>query len=406
MSNTILTDEFFDGLTTSTKDVSEAETLPPACYTSEEFFEFEKEALFNKEWLCVGRVDWVKNPGDYFTTTHIGEPLVIARTREGELKAMSSVCQHRAMLVAEGHGNTKAFVCPYHHWTYALDGRLMAAPAMAKTCGFNRDDIRLPEIRTEIWEGFIFVNFDEDAPPLAPRLKTVSDALANYDLANAEGAMPDEPMSFPWNWKVMMENNNDGYHANKLHHGPLHDFIPSELATFPDMPEGSAGYLRYNGTLHPDAAFNPLQRAVLPVFPNLTDEDRHRAMFANIPPTLSLVVTSDMIIYLILHAETANTHSMTIGWLVAPGTMSEPLFQERLDMNMRSAMEITEQDLHVDKLVQVGLKSRFAIRGRYSWQERAQSDLNQWLVSRYLKTWNSKKSPADLSPAKVIKQTA
>ena len=145
---------------------------------------------------------------------------------------------------------------------------------------------------------------------------------------------------------------------------------------------------------------------MLPVFPKLTDEDRNHAMFANIPPTLSLVVTSDMIIYLILHAETANTHSMTIGWLVAPGAMSEPLFQERLDMNMRSAMEITEQDLHVDKLVQVGLKSRFAIRGRYSWQERAQSDLNQWLVSRYLETWNSKKSHADQSPAQVVKQTA
>lgn len=199
--------------------------------------------------------------------------------------------------------------------------------------------------------------------------------------------MPDAPQSYPWNWKVMMENNNDGYHATRLHKGPLHDFIPSELASFPEMPEGSAGYLRFNGTLHPDAAFNPLQRAVLPVFPKLTAEERHRAMFANIPPTLSLVITSDMVIYLILHAESANSHSMTIGWLVAPGAMSEPLFQERLDMNMRTAMEITEQDLHVDKLVQIGLKSRFAIRGRYSWQERAQSDLNHWLVSRYQATW-------------------
>jgi hypothetical protein len=166
------------------------------------------------------------------------------------------------------------------------------------------------------------------------------------------------------------------------------------------MPEGSAGYLRYNGTLHPDAAFNPLQRAVLPVFPKLTDEERNRAMFANIPPTLSLVVTTDMVIYLILHAESANAHSMTIGWLVAPGAMSEPLFAERLDMNMRSAMEITEQDLHVDKLVQVGLKSRFAVRGRYSWQERAQSDLNLWLVSRYQDTWKRMKAPLN-TPVKI-----
>ena len=392
MSSKILTDAFFEGFNSSLGDVTEAETLPPACYTDDDFFEFEKDALFNREWLCVGREDWVKNPGDYFTATHIGEPLIISRTREGELKAMSAVCQHRAMLVAEGRGNTKAFVCPYHHWTYGLDGRLVGAPAMSKTCGFDRNDVGLPEIKTEIWEGFIFVNFDEDAAPLAPRLTTVSEALANYDLPNAEGAVPDEPQSYPWNWKVMMENNNDGYHATRLHKGPLHDFIPSELATFPDMPEGSAGYLRFNGTLHPDAAFNPLQKAVLPIFPKLTAEERHRAMFANIPPTLSLVVTSDMIIYLILHAESAGQHSMTIGWLVAPGAMSEPLFQERLDMNMRTAMEITEQDLHVDKLVQIGLKSRFSVRGRYSWQERAQSDLNHWLVSRYQQEWQRRKA--------------
>lgn len=392
MSTNILTDAFFEGFNSSLGDVTEAETLPPACYTDEEFFEFEKDALFNREWLCVGREDWVKSPGDYFTTTHIGEPLIISRTREGELKALSAVCQHRAMLVAEGRGNTKAFVCPYHHWTYGLDGRLVGAPAMSKTCDFDRNDVGLPEIKTEIWEGFIFVNFDADAPPLAPRLTTVSEALANYDLPNAEGAVPEEPQSYPWNWKVMMENNNDGYHATRLHKGPLHDFIPSELATFPAMPEGSAGYLRFNGTLHPDAAFNPLQKAVLPVFPKLTPEERHRAMFANIPPSLSLVITSDMVIYLILHAESANSHSMTIGWLVAPGAMSEPLFQERLDMNMRTAMEITEQDLHVDKLVQIGLKSRFSVRGRYSWQERAQSDLNHWLVARYQQEWQRRKA--------------
>ena len=149
MSRTIFNDEFFEGLQSSLGDVTEAETLPPACYTDEEFFEFEKDALFNREWLCVGREDWVKNPGDYFTTTHIGEPLIISRTREGELKAMSAVCQHRAMLVAEGRGNTKAFVCPYHHWTYSLDGHLVGAPAMSKTCSFDRNDVGLPEIKTE-----------------------------------------------------------------------------------------------------------------------------------------------------------------------------------------------------------------------------------------------------------------
>lgn len=391
MSSQIFNDEFFASFGTSVGDVTEAETLPPECYTDQAFFEFEKEALFNHEWLCVGREDWAKSTGDYFTASHIGEPVIIARTREGGLKAMSAVCQHRAMLVAEGHGNTRGFVCPYHHWTYSLDGRLVGAPAMNRTCDFRRDDIRLPEIRTEVWQGFVFINFDPDAAPLTPRLATVSDALAHYELAKAEGPFPEAPTRFPWNWKVMMENNNDGYHANRLHHGPLHDFIPSELAEFPEVPPESAGYLRFNGTLHPDAAFNALQKAVLPIFPALTEADRNRAVFANIPPTLSLVLTSDMVIYLILHAEDAGHHSMTMGYLVAPGAMAEPLFAERMEMNMKAAMEITAQDLHVDGLVQVGLNSRFAARGRYSWQERAQRDLNVWLVQRYQNAWQHRK---------------
>lgn len=390
----IFTDTFFKGLDSSVKDVTEAETLPPECYTDPAFFEFEKEALFNHEWLCVGRESWVTEPGDFFTVKHVDEPLIICRTKEGELKALSAVCQHRAMLVAEGRGNAKSFLCPYHHWTYALDGRLIGAPAMGKTCGFDRDDIRLPEIKTEVWEGFVFVNFDMDAPPLAPRLTQISDALQNFELSKAEGPVPEEPQSYPWNWKVMMENNNDGYHATRLHKGPLHDFIPSEMASFPPPPEGAAGYLRFNGTLHQDAAFNPLQKAILPVFPKLTDEERNRAMFANLPPTLSLVITADTVIYIILYADSAESHRATIGTLVAPGAMDEPLFDKRLKFNFDAAMEINDQDMHVDELVQVGLRSRFAIRGRYSWEEGAQRELNVWLVERYQRAWDKMRTKA------------
>jgi phenylpropionate dioxygenase-like ring-hydroxylating dioxygenase large terminal subunit len=124
----LVTDSFIRSLASSAVDLADAQTLPPECYTSAEFYEFEKEALYNHEWLCVGRADWVANPGDYFTTTLVGEPVVVARTLEGEIRAMSSVCQHRAMLVAEGHGNARGFLCPYHHWSYTLDGRLVAAP--------------------------------------------------------------------------------------------------------------------------------------------------------------------------------------------------------------------------------------------------------------------------------------
>jgi phenylpropionate dioxygenase-like ring-hydroxylating dioxygenase large terminal subunit len=388
----VLNDAFFASLSSSVRDVTEAQTLPPACYVDAGFYEFEKEAVFNHEWLCVGREDWVKEPGDYFTSQIIDEPIVVARTRKGELKAMSSVCQHRGMLVAEGSGNTRGFVCPYHHWTYGLDGHLVNAPAMERTCDFDKATVGLPNFRVEVWQGFVFINFDAEAAPLAPRLTALDAVLAPYDLANAEGPRPQPAGRFDWNWKVMFENNNDGYHASRLHQGPLHDFIPSHLAVFPQLPDDTAGYYRLNGTLHPDASFNATQKALLPVFPKLDAEDRGRMLFANIPPTLSLVVTADMVIYLILRADGPETHEMDTGVLFAPGAMETPGFEHRLHMNMAAANEIIAQDLHVDKLVQVGLRSRFAPRGRYSWQEGAQQAFNSWLTPRYQDCWRRRKT--------------
>jgi phenylpropionate dioxygenase-like ring-hydroxylating dioxygenase large terminal subunit len=383
----LLNDEFFASLDSSVLDVNEAQMLPPACYVSDEFFEFEKKAIFDHEWLCVGREQWALNPGDYFTSSHIGEPIVVVRGRDNVLRAFSNVCQHRGMIVAEGHGNTRSLLCQYHHWAYGLDGKLIGAPAMEQARGFDKSCIGLPELKMEIWQGFVFINFDEEAPALAPRLKDLTAALANYELVTAEGTFPDPPSKLAWNWKIMMENNNDGYHANKLHAGPLHDIVPSQMSVFPDLPEDSAGYFRYNGTKVPEAGFNPTHRALLPIFPKLTAEDRKRFIFANIPPTLSLVLMHDQVTYMILHAVSTNELEMTRGALFAPGAMQQALFEERVAMVGPSIRSIVAQDLHVDSLLPIGLRSRFANRGRYSWQERAQRELNRWLVQRYKRAW-------------------
>jgi nitrite reductase/ring-hydroxylating ferredoxin subunit len=388
-----LTDAFIDGLASSALDLDQAETLPPACYTDQAFYDFEKAALFDREWLCVGREDQAREPGDYFTTHVVGEPIVVARGRDGVLRAMSSVCQHRGMLVAEGAGNTRGFVCPYHHWVYGLDGRLVNAPAMERTCAFDKRAIALPAFRLETWLGFVFINFDAKAAPLGPRLAKVAKAIEGYDLGAAQLATT-MTGQFAWNWKVMFENNNDGYHASKLHRGPLHDFVPSELAVFPPSDPADAGFLRFNGTLHPDASFNPTQKAVLPIFPGLSTEDRGRMTFANVPPTLSLVLTSDLVIYLILRATGPETMEQDTGILVAPGAMDDPAFPHRLEMIMTSAGKIIAQDMHVDAQVQIGLRSRFAPRGRYSWQEGAQGQFNRWLVARYQDQWARMRGPA------------
>jgi phenylpropionate dioxygenase-like ring-hydroxylating dioxygenase large terminal subunit len=391
MSRSVLNDAFFESFSSSVCDLAEAESLPPACYVDPDFFAFEKETLFFKEWLCVGRESWVKKAGDYFTAKHVGEPLVITRTLDGEIAAMSAVCRHRAMLVAEGCGNARSLVCPYHHWVYALSGELVGAPAMSKTAKFDKAEHGLPRLKVEVWQGFIFVNFDADAAALAPRLKDLEEVVRHYRLAELTGPNPAPANRLHWNWKVMFENNNDGYHANRLHRGPLHDIVPSSLAGFPDLCPESAGYYRTNGSTIPDASFNPTHKALFPVFPQLTDEERQRVVFVNVPPSLSLVMNADMVLYLIIQAEDADHHSLVMGSLVTEEAMGNPMFERLMKFNLDSVQEIVEQDLHVDALVQQGLKSKFAPRGRYSWQEGAQRQLNVWLVNRYKPAWDAYK---------------
>lgn len=399
---TLLNDQFFDSFASSVLPTEDAETLPPEIYHSEEFYRFEKEALFYREWLCVGREEWAEAAGDYFTASHANEPIIVARDREGNLQAMSAVCQHRAMLVAEGQGNARAFICPYHHWTYDLDGKLVGAPAMNKTCNFDKAKNNLPKLKVETWHGFVFVNFDPEAESLIDRLAPLDAVVANYDLESLRGTPP-VVETFAWNWKVQFENNNDGYHASRLHQG-LHDYIPSSKASFPEVPKGTAGYYRLNGTLHKNAAFNPTEKALFPVFPKLTEEEQNRLLFVNLPPSLSLVITNDVAIYIIMDAVSATTHRVTFGSLYVPEALEDPLFETKAEVTSKYTNAIFAQDLHTDLLVQQGLESRFAPRGRYSWQEDAQRQFNVWLVDRYMAEWNRRRGPA--APVTQLRATS
>jgi phenylpropionate dioxygenase-like ring-hydroxylating dioxygenase large terminal subunit len=376
-------DRMLNELDSSICEVDAAETLPPAFYTSPLFFEFEKEALFRREWLCVGRESWIQKPGDYFTTSHIGEPIVVVRSGAGEVIAMSSVCQHKAMFVAEGSGNARTFVCPYHHWTYSLEGQLVHAPEMERARNFDKKCIHLARFKVEVWLGFIFITFDSDAAPLAPRLSVLTAELENFEIATLVGPAPATAIKSTWNWKIIIENSNDGYHANRLHHGPLHDLVPSDRCSFPELPADAAGYFRYNGSTHKDVGFNPTQHALFDVFPKLTEAERNRALFSIVPPSLILFTLSDMVFYSIVRAEAVDLVYQDTGILVAPGSMRNALFKERFDMFIRTSQEVVAQDRHVDALVHVGLQSRYAVRGRYSWQEETQRVFNNWLVRCY-----------------------
>ena len=118
-----------DGLEASDRPVESARVLPPEAYRSAAFHEFEMAAVYMRSWLCVGRAQQIPNTGDYMALTLAAEPILVVRGNDGEVRAMTAVCRHRGhVLKEECAGNTRAFTCPYHRWTYGLAGEFVGAP--------------------------------------------------------------------------------------------------------------------------------------------------------------------------------------------------------------------------------------------------------------------------------------
>ena len=336
-----------------------------------------------REWLAVGRAERIPASGDWFTVDLMDEPIIVVRDKEGSVRAMSAVCQHRAMQVCEGEGNSSTFKCPYPHWIYGQDGRLLGSPAMERTADFDKAEYGLPPLAVEEWQGFIFVNFDTAAAPLAPTLERYEPYLQNFDLADAVCPGTFTLTDLPWNWKVMFENFNDGYHANRLHQY-LQDFCPSDMSAFPVPWDDDSGVIfRTGGYTHIDGGFNATHRVIMDVFPKLTDEERTQSTFALIPPVLCLGTAPDQCFFFLIRPTGPETIDVEIGYIFHPSALDDPLFEEKLALSDAGVQVFVQQDQDATTKVQKGLRSRYAPRGRYSWQEESHVQFNRWLAKRY-----------------------
>jgi len=397
-STSVLTPDLLASFEASVVDVADALTMPPVIYTSEEFLQFERDTLFSHEWLCVGLASSIPEPGDFLSVRVNGEPVIVARGKDREIRAFSSICQHRGMQVVDQPGNCTTFTCPYHHWVYGLDGRLLGAPAMERTHDFDKKQFGLPALKVELWQGFVFVNLDPEAPALAPTLSRYEPFLEHYDLEHAVCPGTFTMHDLPWNWKIMFENFNDGYHANRLHQ-IIQDFCPSNLAAFPvPWDDASNVVFRTNGYIHIDGGFNATSKALMPVFPELTEEERWRSTFALIPPSLCLGTAPDQAFFFIVRPKTPSTIDLEIGYLFHPAALEHPMFDDLFAMSDAGVQVFVRQDQDATTKVQRGMESRFAARGRYSWQEVSHVQFKRWLVQRYRSYWPESARTGGASP--------
>ncbi|MFO0997723.1 MAG: aromatic ring-hydroxylating dioxygenase subunit alpha [Alphaproteobacteria bacterium] len=194
-----------------------AESLPPWCYTDPSFFEREVERVFKRCWNFIGRVERVPQPGDYVTFDFAGIAVIVLRDREGTVRAFANSCRHRgAKLLEDGRGNCRAIKCPYHSWVYALDGTLTGAPEMEDSKGFEKAAHGLMPIRLELWAGFMFICFDNDAPALSVQLGDLPERLAPYRFEDMRPTFRRE-YDLACNWKVQVENFLEYYHTPFVH---------------------------------------------------------------------------------------------------------------------------------------------------------------------------------------------
>lgn len=352
----------------------QARAMPPEVYTTQAFLDAELAYVFAKDWYCVGRADSLGNPGDYTTCELAGQPVLVMRDRDGVLRALSNVCLHRMSTLLQGRGSTRAIVCPYHAWTYNLDGSLRGAPAMTLNQGFCKDQYQLPKIRCEEWLGWVFITLNAEATPVANQLSQVAEMVAGYDMTNYTESFYEEHV-WDTNWKVLAENFMESYHLPVCHAGTI-----GGLSKLEDMicPPGEAAF-NYHTILKDESL-----RIALAHGKNtrLQGDERRTTYLLALYPSLLITLTPGYFWYLSLHPKGPGQVHIRFG-----GGMSND-FADDLDMEQNFADlkalldDVNVEDRGCTEKVFKGLSSGMAQPGHLSHLERPNYDFAQYLMAR------------------------
>ncbi|HJT45735.1 MAG TPA: aromatic ring-hydroxylating dioxygenase subunit alpha, partial [Chthoniobacterales bacterium] len=190
-----------------------AKSMSQKYFVSPEIFADEQKRIFSRQWLLVGHQSQIAKPGDYFLATVAGENLIVVRDQRSQIRGFYNVCRHRGTrLKEEICGNSLTIQCPYHSWTYGLDGRLTGAPHMDEVRGFDKADYPLNRVNLGIWEGFIFVNLESNAEGLENWFAPLNGKFSAWNIPHLRSAKRIE-YEVRANWKLMFENYSECYHC-------------------------------------------------------------------------------------------------------------------------------------------------------------------------------------------------
>ena len=353
---------------------NEARAMPKAVYTSEEFVRAEEDHIFRKEWFCVGRASSLANPGDYVTLELSHQPIMVIRGHDGKLRAQSNVCLHRMSILLNGSGNTRGIVCPYHGWSYNLDGHLRAAPAMKLNEGFCRDNYALPQIRCEVWLGWIMVSLNPNAAAPAEKFAAVEGLIADYGMENYVESFQEHHI-WDTNWKVLAENFMESYHLPVCHAGTIGGLSKlDEMVCPPGLPT-----FNYHTTLKDDT----LKIALAHPSNTRMQGDRRRTTFLlAIYPSLLITLTPGYFWYLSLHPQGPGQVRINFGGGMSPDFVNDADAQAHFKQLKALLDEVNVEDRGCTERVYRGLCSEMAKPGHLSHLERPNYDFATYLAGQ------------------------
>ena len=338
-------------------------TLPRRFYADPDFYAAELERFFFSRWICAGRADQIPKAGDYFTRTLGNESVIVTRDGSGEIRALFNVCRHRGTRLCEqpeGHF-VERIQCPYHAWTYDLEGRLLAAPHMAPD--FSRDDYPLHRAGCDVWDGNIFINLANDPAPLHAQLDDLPerfDAWGMADLRLGRRIVYDVKA----NWKLIVLNYNECLHCPNLHPAlnRLHHYLDAEnVAPTACYCGGAMGFRDNVETMSVDG------RRRRDYLPGLDEAQRRQVVYYSIYPNLLLSLHPD---YVMTHTMWPRAHDRTeiiCEWHFHPSELAKP------DFHSDDAIEFWDQtnreDWWISEQSQAGIQSRVYQPGPYSERE-------------------------------------
>jgi len=357
-------------------------TLHRDHYLSDQLFALERERIFYREWFCVAREEEIPNPGDYLSRDVAGESVLLVRTKDGGLAAHYNVCRHRgSRLVTEcGRGSFSGGIrCPYHSWTYTLEGALRTAPFLEEGDGLAKSDLALHPVGVESWGGFIFLHLTPaDAKArgqtLPSQLGGVPERLRRYPLSQLRVARRIE-YEIAANWKVMLENYNECYHC-----GPVHPELCRLVPAF--KQRGGAELDWERGIPHREGAwtFTGSGTTNRAPFEGLSEDERVRHKGELVYPNLLLSLSAEHVAVFTIWPHAPGRTTLVCEFLFHPDEMAKPDFDPSDAVDFWDL--VNRQDWAICESVQRGMTSRVFQTGYYAPMESWSLDIRRYVGDR------------------------